>query len=710
MVKNSTHFEINLDRPSGVFCAGEVVTGSMTLHASGETCRSLQISMVGEANVYWSVGGGDNKQDYHGKKIFLDSERTLWGNFYRTTVLDYAGADAEFGGAMGDGDMYIPCLPNEGSDGGPMKLIVRVCGYSWRKKDDNLGEILLDGKELAMHGDAKTYSLLRDGKPEQGTVTIAAKFVPTSAITPNSDRQTAQSQETLVLKVLKANGLRKASMLGSPNDVFVQVWRAPDNLVTPPPVGKKLPEPDMKITLPHQVMHFKFAFPTRADSPGSAVVRCGEHAYIAYYIKAEIDKKSSYDPFLKYPITIIPLRPAPMPQLLSQFMIEEENQIKKTKIYCLACGEAGMVTIKLNSRRAYAPGETLQLTGSQVMNSSSISVSVRVIIRQTIQLATTGAYDENTQKGYQKFEMGSKEVGPGSSIGLDEFHAVVPALPPSFFGARGSSTATQEPLTFTYELSLQAKASSGHKVKVDMPILISALPPKQQAIQDAATSNNQVPIYKPFEIQSYAVTDDSPCSTVIMATGLEDGARKIVDSATGAANLYAPVDRGAYFAPGSSGTLMYQPQVATFQSTSNTIEEAIAPADFGKNAADHATAHSALVKNMKFNTDTRLVVNKWIKEYPTATASLTSDGFAGVLKKVLFSLEQAAVARELTSGMGNGVLTTEYIMKSIDACPYSKVELVRVMAPYVSDSGNKGVVLEQLHSFERKEASKMFVR
>ena len=155
---------------------------------------------------------------------------------------------------------------------------------------------------------------------------------------------------------------------------------------------------------------------------------------------------------------------------------------------------AHQVTIKLNSRLAYAPGETLQLTGSQVVNSSSISITVRIVIRQIIQLATTGSYAKTTN-GSQRFEIGSKEVSPSSSIGLDDFQAVVPALPPSFFGARGSSTARREPLTFTYELSLQAKASSGHKVKVDMPILISALPPKQQAIQDANASNTNVPLF-----------------------------------------------------------------------------------------------------------------------------------------------------------------------------------------------------------------------
>jgi hypothetical protein len=697
-------FEIKLDRPSGVFYAGEVVTGSMTLQANGETCRSLMLSMIGKAKVHWHVQSGESRTDYDGRKIFLQSEQTLWGNFYRTTVLDNAGADAEFGGAMGDGDMNIPCLPNEGSEGRPMKLIVRVCDYDWGKKDDKLGEIILDGKELAMHGDSKTYNLMRKGKPEQGTVTLAAKFVPTSAITPKSHGQTAQSQETLVLKVLKANGLRKGDMFGK-NDVYVQVWRAPDDLVTPLEVGKKLPKPDVKIQLPDQVTTFKFAFPTRADSPGSAVAHCGDQAYIAYYIKAEIDKKSWHNPSLKYPITIIPMRPAPMPQLLSQFKMEKEKQIKKTKFCCCSCREAGLVTVKLNSRRAYAPGETLQLTGSQVVNSSSISVTVRIVIRQTIKLATTGSR-EVTHYGSQRFEIGSKELDPGSSIGLDDFQAVVPALPPSFFGARGSATARREPLIFTYELSLQAEASAGTKVKVVMPILISALPPKQQAIQDAnASNNNLVPIDNPFEIQSYAVTDDSPCNTVIMATGLEDGAGKIADSATGAANIYEPEDGGS-----SSKTYMYQPQVLTFQSTFNTIEEAIAPGDVGNNEADHATAYNALIEKMEFNTDTRLVVDRWIKEFPTAAASLSSDEFAGVLKKLMLSFEQAAVARELTSGMGNGALTTEYIMKSFDACPYSKDELVRVMAPYVSDPENKGIVLEQLYSFEREEASKMFGR
>lgn len=662
--------------------------------------------MIGQAKIHWHVGSGDDRRDYDGNKTFIQSERTLLGNFYRTAILDEAGANAVFGGAMGDGDIYIPCLSNEGTNGGSMKLIVRVCDYDWGKKDDNLGEIILDGKELAIHGDAKTFDLTLNGKPGKGTVTLAAKLVPTSAINPNSAGQSARSEETLVLKVLKADGLRKADMIGQ-NDVYVQVWRAPGTLATPSPVGKKLPEPDKKIRLPTTGMTFKFAFPTRSDSPGSAVVHYGDFAYIAYYIKVEIDKKGWRNPSLKYPITIIALRPVPMPQLLSRFMIEEEDEIKSMKLCCFACGNKGLIRIKLCTRRAYAPGETLQLSGSEVTNSSSIPVTVRIVLRQTIQLATTTKYECKTE-GSQKFEIASTLVDAGASSRLDDLKAIIPALPPSFFGARGSSNARREPLTFTYELSLQAKASSGHKVKVDMPVLISALPAKPQAIQEASTSSNQVPIHSPFEIQSFAVTDDTPCDTVIMVTGLEDGGGTVVPSVAGATNIYQPQDAGS-----SANSYMYHPQVVTFPSTFNASEETdplVSTTGSGNDEVDHATAYNTLVESMQLSSDARLDVDKWSKEYPTAAATLTSHEFAGVLKNVLFSLEQAAVARELTSGMGSGTLSTAYIMMSIEACPYSKLDLVRTMAPYVSDPENKGIVLDELYSYERDEASKMFAR
>jgi hypothetical protein len=218
---NYNKFQIVLDRSSGIFYAGEVVTGTLTVSPDNhETCRSLLLSMVGKARVHWHTGSGDNRNDYDGKKIFLESNRTLWGNFFRTSILDEAGQDAEFGGAVGDGTIYIPCLATEGSNGGPMRLIVRVCDYDWGKRDDNIGEIILDAKELALRGDAVTYELTRNGKPEQGTITLAAMFMPTSAIALDSNGSSAQSSETLVFKVVRANGLRKADWVGKNDGEF----------------------------------------------------------------------------------------------------------------------------------------------------------------------------------------------------------------------------------------------------------------------------------------------------------------------------------------------------------------------------------------------------------------------------------------------------------------------------------------------------------
>jgi hypothetical protein len=110
-------FAIKLDRPSATYYAGEVITGSVTIHCNGETCRSILLTCAGKARVHWHTGGGDNRNDYDGVKYFMENKRTLYGNFYKTTILDNAGDHAYFGGAFGDGDMvrtmnniYYACM------------------------------------------------------------------------------------------------------------------------------------------------------------------------------------------------------------------------------------------------------------------------------------------------------------------------------------------------------------------------------------------------------------------------------------------------------------------------------------------------------------------------------------------------------------------------------------------------------------------------
>lgn len=488
-------------------------------------------------------------------------------------------------------------------------------------------------------------------------------------------------------------------------EVYVQAWRAPSDLQIPPRAGKRLPEPSKKVTLPNGSTQFKFAFPTRADSPGSAVLCAGDYAYVAYYILAKIDKKMWRNPTMKAPVVILPSRPVPMPPLLAPVVDQVEPMpIYKAKLCCFTCGEAGNIEIKLSlPRRAFAPGETIDLNGSEVINDSTIPVEARVVIRQIILLTTTSGLAKREYT--HRIEVDNTIVEPQTSSQLESLNITVPALPPSFFGARGLLANNKEvqPLTFSYELSLQAKAKSGHKVKIDMPILISALPPKAEAIRSMASTTSNIRIDTPFEIQSFAVCDDTPCATVTMTTGLED-IGEVVPAQTGAGNLWdAEEDQG-----NPVEAYSYQPQVVLFPSgvNENTNEEMVSQINTA--SVDHKVAYQELLASMDVEYDSRLAVDKWIKEYPSVAATLTSDEFASVLKKVLLSMEQGSVARELVSGLGDGVLTTNYIVAAMEACPFSKTTLVTIMAPYVVDPENKEIVLSKLYSYERKEVEKAF--
>lgn len=624
---------------------------------------------------------------------------------------------------------YIPCLQDEGTNGREMKLIVRVCDYDWGKKDDNVGEIVIDARELALSDEPKTFNLTRNGKQEMGNITLIADFVPTHALTPTSDRNQSSndtSEETLVLKVLRANGLRSADWF-SGNDVYIQVWRPPKKLPLSHFTGKKT-EPRYRHygKLSKEPMTWKFAFPTRADTPGSAILKAGDRAFVAYYIKVEIVKhefSSWKNPSLKLPVIIIPARPAPTHALLSPYEIEHEDQIKKFKLCCCSCDEAGNVAIKVQmGRRAYAPGEKVDLRNSALLNNSSIAVRARVLLRQHIVLSTTRRGVPTTLNVMHRFQLSSKLVPPGSEVSLDELKITIPAVPPSFFGSKGSSVAFREPLIYSYTLSVHGKAESGHKVKVEIPILISAVPPKVSAIQEASTQNSSLQLFgDPFQIRKYAILDDKPCDTMTPITGLEDCNGQIVPAMTGGGNIYEADDCG-----NGTGYCQYEPQVVVFSSSNDAInttenssvlslanpeQEHKAPtAPDTENEESIEMAYNYLLESLKVEYDSRLAVERWIKNYPNVAAKLTPEEFAGILRKIIFSLEQASIARELTIGfhINNGNLTTKYINAALEACPYSKIDIVRVMAPYVEDPQNKEYVLAYLYSYEREEASNLF--
>ena len=92
-----TQYRIELERQNGVFWAGEKVRGTLVLHTSQPIiCRAVRIRWNCCSVCHWHSGSGDDRNDYHGSLDYGSSKQTLFGNFFPTTVLDEAGASANW--------------------------------------------------------------------------------------------------------------------------------------------------------------------------------------------------------------------------------------------------------------------------------------------------------------------------------------------------------------------------------------------------------------------------------------------------------------------------------------------------------------------------------------------------------------------------------------------------------------------------------------
>lgn len=289
------------------------------------------------------------------------------------------------------------------------------------------------------------------------------------------------------------------------------------------------------------------------------------YAYIGYYIIATLDKnKWSNNPTLKVPIIILPSFPVPMPQLLTP----TDSRVGPTPLNefsfcCFKCGAAGNVELKLSlPRRAFAPGEMIDLSGSEVINDSTIPVQARVHVRQLIKLTSQNTLSPLFRDETRFFELDSILVKSQTTSNLGSLNVTVPALPPTFFGARGFTARNKavEPLKFCYELSLEVEAKSGHKEKIGVPILISASPPKVEPIRDKSQFRANR-IVDPFEIQRFTICGDAPCASE--AKSVQD-AGTIVPAITGAGHLW-DIDQDERAA---MKAYPFQPQVVLFSSDS----------------------------------------------------------------------------------------------------------------------------------------------
>ena len=484
-----TSFTIELDRPNGVYYGGEVVRGRVKLVTSADMkTRGVRVRFQGIGHMHFHTGSGKKRHDYYGTKVFEEHRYTMFGNYYNTTILDNAGADAHFGAAGGDGIMYIPCNENE-----KLNLIVRVMDYDFGKKDDLLGEILLDANKLISSGEASSFRLTRRGGSEKGEVTLSAKIMPMNALFPGSRHTQGHAYNAVCqLRTHQATGLRKADFIGK-NDVYVQAYRAPENVNR----SKALPEPDVTAVLPAGTLEFPFAFPVRADAPGSAELGVGDASFIRYSLYANIDVAWWRDPSVRHVITILSSRPLPSPALLRAIEYKCLQPMRLSSCCLLPCFSVGSTTIDAKlGRQAFAPGEKLDFH-LHVSNNTSAALELNVVLSCTVLLqqhhkygrdatyeltydlycATIQSHDE-LQSGYGSANNANANpaaVSASSPLNNSKSTATaiqVPTVYPSFNGATGLATAVREPVTFAYSVvfTVSTPGTCGTSRSVSFPV------------------------------------------------------------------------------------------------------------------------------------------------------------------------------------------------------------------------------------------------
>jgi hypothetical protein len=414
-------FTISLNKQC--FFAGESLSGTVQLVTNTAIkCRSIQLEIEGWGYCHFEVGSGDDRETVTHRAAYWKECRTLWGPYYCTDVIEEGGQYAVFGSPFRPNDGVLVMSVEDRSK----QLILRVMDEDWGKRDDLLGEVLVEPERLVYECQQSsthevTFPLRRQGKEEKGTVTVSARWL---------------DDGRLRLEVLRAMGLKSGDWFGK-NDVYVQAYYPQEALLKE---TVKLPEPNREAVLPPGIYTWHVEEMKLPDDLPATMESSNGH--VRYKAKAYIDIKWYMDPFTVSYFTVMPRSSACFVSP-AKVIVDHADKTKHPNCYCppfccssdcacceFQCCSLGSVSIEGSiSSNAGSPGETISVSAlatNQTSGSADIVVNLRMLL---IRWA-----EGHVRQHSQVLPLFKKEIPAGASLELVNESITIPNTPPSYGG------------------------------------------------------------------------------------------------------------------------------------------------------------------------------------------------------------------------------------------------------------------------------------